>query len=387
MIFPRRSDTPVSCLGSDQAARVALATLLIVILACGLMRDASAKPAILWEPKTIEATVESGASVTTIYIWALSTQSFDTLDVFVAPEIRPFVSISPSSIFVSAGVPTLFTLEVSAPVGEPAGMYDGTIHLLDGSSTIARPLPVIVKIGEGIGVGGGVARSNDGNATLVIPEGALSEATVITVESTDSGAFPPDWGVLTTPAFDFGPDGTVFNTPATLIFAYTPDDIPAGFTAEDLRIGYENDFLEVVGLENCAVNTDQQTVTCPVWHFTKFIMAVAADQVAPAAPTNVSMDFADATLQEGRLDWVNPGDEDFDHVKVYRSNTVGVLGEAIATDIRPFCDGATGCSVGPTYDVPLSPGFNCFVVRSVDRAGNESDNPADQANQRCIFKL
>ncbi|MHC5033341.1 MAG: hypothetical protein ACYTGU_21070, partial [Planctomycetota bacterium] len=69
--------------------------------------------------------------------------------------------------------------------------------------------------------------SSDGRASIVIPPGALSSETVITVDP--AAAYPP--AQLLLGAYDFGPEGTQFALPAMLTFAYEDAEIPV----DDLR--------------------------------------------------------------------------------------------------------------------------------------------------------
>jgi fibronectin type 3 domain-containing protein len=80
-----------------------------------------------------------------------------------------------------------------------------------------------------IGSSGGTATSSNGNASVVIPANALSQATTITIQPA-SGA--PAGNVGT--AYDFGPNGTTFSQPVTIEIDYVAANLPAGVTEADL---------------------------------------------------------------------------------------------------------------------------------------------------------
>src|SRR3989304_6493269 len=61
---------------------------------------------------------------------------------------------------------------------------------------------------EGIGPEGGTVASDDGMASVMVPEGALSEKVVITVEPISA----PPTGMIGK-AYKFGPEGITFDWP------------------------------------------------------------------------------------------------------------------------------------------------------------------------------
>jgi len=80
-----------------------------------------------------------------------------------------------------------------------------------------------------IGPDGGRLDHPDGVA-LIVPAGALPESTELWIVRLDE-ADPPELPGGTEPAsaiYDLGPDGTTFAEPATVEFAFAPDDLPAG---------------------------------------------------------------------------------------------------------------------------------------------------------------
>lgn len=151
--------------------------------------------------------------------------------------------------------------------------------------------------------------------------------------------------------------------------------IVAEYTAEDLLESNILDEKEVIigwydtanstwrELENCAVDSDENVVTCSTDHFTKFALIAAADTTPPAAPTNIKA----RDLKVGglvRLTFTKPLDNDFASIKIYRSTAKGQIGSSIATGLKEGTHDDRGVD-GTTY---------FYTVKAVDVSGNESLN-------------
>jgi hypothetical protein len=89
-------------------------------------------------------------------------------------------------------------------------------------------IPFITPIGDtagspvsaSIGANGGTLTSSDGRVQLIIPPGALSQTTNITIQPILNYC-PGGLGL----AYDLLPNGTKFAIPASLVFHYTDDDV------------------------------------------------------------------------------------------------------------------------------------------------------------------
>lgn len=376
----------------EKAMRQILSILIIGLFVSISGASAFAdSPPVSWLPSEIDVTVNFGDAPFNESVTITSDIDLGTVEVFIVPELRPFVTVTSSTISVGTGQSEII-LTFDAPLSEVAGIYDGTIHLRKGSKTIAKPLSVVVRVGEEIGVGGGTFTSDDGKATLVIPQGAISGNPLLfgvdEISIDDDFYSPPTWGTLMGPVvYDFYPDGAVFYKPLELTITYDPTNIPSGFFESDMRIGYEKENGDIAGLEDCVVNEVANTVTCSVWHFTRFIIIATSDITAPDDPTpkgaqyldHGTPQFPDKDSTIAVLDWDNPSDPDFSHAKIYIYKTTDlslprVIGDMFLTEVKKDCEiDEVGCTEGPTLEIPLEAGvFNCFWVRAVDRAGNES---------------
>ncbi len=141
------------------------------------------------------------------------------------------------------------------------------------------------------------ATSQDGMLTMTIPKGTIAldkygnPLSSLTVDVDPSPPDPPEDAYIIGLAYDFGPAGATFDPPITLEYTYDPDDIPEGVAEEDLVIAYyDEDAGKWVELD-CVVDTENNTITASVPHFTTFAIiapapappVVAPPPVAPAA--------------------------------------------------------------------------------------------------------
>ncbi|HEY5919725.1 MAG TPA: hypothetical protein VIU13_20035, partial [Chryseolinea sp.] len=122
-------------------------------------------------------------------------------------------------------------------------------------------------VAKTIGASGGSIASPDGVMELVIPAGALTVNTDITIQPITNES-PGGIGL----AYDLLPDGTTFNKPATLTFRYTDEDIN-GSLPEFLSIAHQNsDGAWVSDIQNQMLDTDAQKISLDIAHFTPFRM-------------------------------------------------------------------------------------------------------------------
>jgi hypothetical protein len=148
--------------------------------------------------------------------------------------------------------------------------------------------PVITPFGDtagpavsaSIGPNGGTLTSSDGRAQLVIPAGALSQTTVISIQPIFN-LCPGGLGL----AYDLLPNGITFATPASLVFHYSDSDIngtePLLITSafQDSANAWEfNDTEKDVDSVNQAISFD-------INHFTPY--GFIAEIVVSSRPTDL----------------------------------------------------------------------------------------------------
>jgi len=151
------------------------------------------------------------------------------------------------------------------------------------------------------------ATSADGNLTLTISKDTIAldkdgnrlgnlEAAV-----DKSPPDPPKDAHLIGPAYDFGPDGATFDPAITFVWSYDPEALPEDVAEGDLALAYydeaDSEWVELDG----AVDTEDNTITAYVDHFTTFaiIGAVTPPPPEPAAFTPGSLSVSPTEVDTG----------------------------------------------------------------------------------------
>ena len=98
-------------------------------------------------------------------------------------------------------------------------------------------------------------------------------------------------------AYDLGPDGATFDPPITVTFSYDRTLLPPGANEEKLVIAFYRTGSQVwESLTNIVVDTETQTITAEISHFTLFAVLVEAEPPAPApTPTPTQVPLASPT--------------------------------------------------------------------------------------------
>jgi len=184
-----------------------------------------------------------------------------------AGSYRALVAVEVSSTlsFLSQYYPLTVRSAPAAPAEEP-GVTDVS-DVVDEDGVFTEPV---------------TAESEDGNASLTIGEGTtgltaegepISEISIVEMEEANVPP-PPEEGHVIGLAYDFGPDDATFDEPITISFTYDPDNLPEGVSEEDLVIAvWDEDAGEWVELPS-VVDTENNTITATVDHFTAFAVVV-----------------------------------------------------------------------------------------------------------------
>lgn len=132
---------------------------------------------------------------------------------------------------------------------------------------------------ETVGPEGGTAVTNDGEASLSVPAGALAAPVEIKVSAatvTDmldrvpAGEYDPVLGTVFGVApiagtiWDLQPDGLEFLTPATIVLRYEESALPEGVSENDLGVFVINGVFEQL---QSTVDTEANTITAEIGHF------------------------------------------------------------------------------------------------------------------------
>ena len=136
-------------------------------------------------------------------------------------------------LFAGTSIPDDAEVLVKITQGS-ADVFDSSVDNASGDSVVtpAPALPVAIPSSATIGAEGGSIQSSDGRLTLLIPAGALSSPTGISLATDASDALN---GVG--PAYVLSPTGLNFAKPLIARLAYGPDDV-AGSGAAGLAIAF-----------------------------------------------------------------------------------------------------------------------------------------------------
>lgn len=98
------------------------------------------RPPIVWTPDHIQMDGDDTVSVT------LTAQSpIPATQIEIVPALAPYISVSPATLpALPKGATQTLQIATKVPAGTPMDTIDGTLHIRLGSSTIARPLPIVL---------------------------------------------------------------------------------------------------------------------------------------------------------------------------------------------------------------------------------------------------
>ena len=164
------------------------------------------------------------------------------------------------------------------------------------------------KISQTIGAGGGVIRTADGNVSLSIPAGALSQPTTISLQPIENKAFQ---GIGS--AYEFSPDGLKFAKPAQLTVKYAAGSLN-GTSPEAIGIAFQDDKRVWQGTA-AQVNPAEGTFTASVPHFSSwaffkyYSLFPDAETLAPTQVLKLEVLYLKGSAMDPDVPVVDPNGE------------------------------------------------------------------------------
>jgi uncharacterized protein YjdB len=151
---------------------------------------------------------------------------------------------------------------------------------------------VTVRDGGFIGPAGGQAVGAAGNVTLVVPAGALTANTAITITAVQNPQ--PDPKLAPGTAYDFGPTGTQFALPVTVRIRYDPALLPGGTTQAQLRLARLTG-VTWTPIAGSSVDVATRVVTGQTTSFSTYAVLEVVPAVASVviSPPSVTMDVGE----------------------------------------------------------------------------------------------
>lgn len=169
------------------------------------------------------------------------------------------LTLSHSSVSLKTGESVTLSTAATCSCGEPSGatvmwsssdpsiasVVDGVVSAVSfGSATItataggisASASVTVAPLGTVIGPAGGTVTSSDGNATLVVPAGALGTPIDVVLTAGDDAPFANDPLYVGGTAYRLGPATVQLQVRAQLQIRFDPARVPAGVYHEQLRI-------------------------------------------------------------------------------------------------------------------------------------------------------
>ena len=211
------------------------------------------------------------------------------------------------------------------------------------------------KESSGIGPDGGTFTSSNGKVKVVIPAGALTKATDITVAAASN---PPSGNIGT--AYEFGPDDTLLSKPVTISITYDKASLPSGVSESDIKLGtVTNNTWQAI--TDSKIDTVSNVVSGTTTHLSTYGVIAVSSGTAPIAPTGVTATAGDG---QATISWnAVSGATSYN---IYWSTTSGVTkstGTKISNVTSPYAH--TGRANGTTY---------YYVVTAVNSAGESAES-------------
>jgi uncharacterized protein YjdB len=216
-------------------------------------------------------------------------------------------------------------------------------------------------IPAGIGTAGGTATSVNNTAKVVIPAGALTSGTTVTVAPASSA--PGMSGLVAGAAYEFGPSGTTFAVPVVISITYDPAMLPPNVPESSLQL-YTASGSSWVLVPGSSVNTATHTVSGSTTHFSTYapigVVSVAQVVLTPTPQPVIvgstvqlsaqTLDASGGTLQGRTVAWTS---SDAAKATVSQSGLVTAVAVGSAT-ITATSEGKTASATVTVIPVPVS---------------------------------
>jgi hypothetical protein len=125
--------------------------LILPVLFLGLLffsDPVSAKQKIQWSPEHLVQIMGTGLGETEdLAVTFTSEADLKNVDVWVVPELRPFVRVTPDHFdTIDAKTSYLLNIHFTLPQGTPPLDYSGTVHFRVGKRTYPQPLKITIRV-------------------------------------------------------------------------------------------------------------------------------------------------------------------------------------------------------------------------------------------------
>lgn len=216
----------------------------------------------------------------------------ETISLTATPRDASGIALSGRVIAWLSTVPAVASVDASGLVTAVASGVTNVTATTEGKVGSAT---VTVRDGGFIGPSGGQAVTAAGNVTVLVPAGALSTSSALTITAVSNPQ--PDPKLVAGSAYEFGPVGTTFNQAVTIRIKYDAGSLTPGANQALLRLAKLTGPAWVV-LPGSSVDLASKTVTGQTTSFSTYgiletPVPVAAVDVSPGSGSMV----AGTTLQ------------------------------------------------------------------------------------------
>ncbi|MDQ8161328.1 MAG: Ig-like domain-containing protein [Gemmatimonadota bacterium] len=186
-------------------------------------------------------------------------------------------TVSPAGVVTSVASGTA---TITATFGEANHASSGSVSsAVSGSSTIIVGQLAVTS------PAGGTVSGYAGDVTLVLPQGALTTTTPITVTLDPEAEDTPN---TVGPAYEFGPSGTQFDQPVEMALKYDPTLLPPNTDQGTLRVARFEDGVWVPLTEAVSVDSITNTVRAATRHFSPYRVVADPCALKNGNPTVIS---------------------------------------------------------------------------------------------------
>jgi len=196
-------------------------------------------------------------------------------------------SVTPGIYTVELGIRS--EIPLTPVVVPPSGGGDGDLYPYAGTDSCGARETFYIDW-DGTVIRSFTAGCEGGPLVVTIEKGtvALDESgrylhSLTIEEMTDPPAPPPGVSIIAMP-YELGPAGATFDPPITFTWTYDADDLPKGVDEEDLVLAYYDAVAGEWIVLDCVVDTEANTITASVSHFTTFAIIGAVPPPPSAEP-------------------------------------------------------------------------------------------------------
>ncbi|MBL0173296.1 MAG: Ig-like domain-containing protein [Gemmatimonadaceae bacterium] len=181
-----------------------------------------------------------------------------TVQLSVALRDASSNEVTGRAIVWTASAPQVATVSASGVV---TAVASGDVTITASSEGKSGTVSITVLGNNAVGTAGGTLTFAGGTVQLVVPPGAVSNNTAITVTAQAQPSTPPPNAVqFVGPVYEVGPAGTTFSQPVVVKIKYGANELPAWVMSGDLSLLQTNG-TQWTGLTDIALDASTRTIS------------------------------------------------------------------------------------------------------------------------------